>query len=1319
MKPSRENLPALALLLTVLVVNAVGLWPELSISRVDLNDNVLHFTLVERMAQAVERGENPLDCWSPEWSLGYPVLRTYQPLAHALVVLVYFALGKSVGLMTVFVWVRFLSVVLLPLSFFLAARLMGLGWLTASAAALLAPLISTNFLYGVEYGSYTWAGSGLFPQAVGSHFLLITLGLGFRSIRRGSHLALTGALLGLTFLAHLIYGYMGALSFCLLAVIPDAGLARGVRIRRAAIVGAVALMLSAFQLVPLWLDASHINHSRWEAVWKWDSFGAPQVLGWLFKGELLDHGRLPVLTLLALAGAGWIVWNWRRRRPAHSFVLWGAAFWTLLFFGRPFWGPLLTMLGVSPDMQLHRVIGGAQIFLLLAAAIGLAALWREILWGRRFRLPTPRSNTPTPHGASGPTGASAADQGVRPTIRAAAAVAVTVLLLYPMVRDRARNLANDAAWGGKNLTAYAGERQSLDATIAAVQERGGRAYAGLTAGWGGKFKVGDVPFYAFLSKANVPAVAFLYHSMALTSDIMVRFNEWNPSHYRLFNIRTVVAPAGADPPLPFFLLPLGQNGRFRIFQAPASSYFDLVDVVASVKTTRNNFYDVNDRWLESDWVSKRAHLRLDWRDDVAPPLARLAPDAALPPMPPLPSAGEVTGEQRDGEVYRAELEALRPCFALFKMTWHANWKAYVDGQPQETRMLAPGFVGVPLAPGRHAVLMRYQPESWKPAVGLAGLVAVLLLIATERRGWPARLEAWSPRFALPEVARRRLLVAAGLILLALPVCLPLFTGSVLWGHDAFSYFPRLVELHQNIAHGVLVPRWAPDLGRGTGQPLFLFHPPAIYYFGELWHLIGFDFVTAMNLACAVVVLLAAVGMFLLARLYFGDAGGWLGAAAYLYVPYFAVDLYVRSAMEEFAGFAFFAFALYGFGAYARHRRPRHWLLGATAYAGVLFCHFPAALLFTPLLVGFLGLTAWMEKSWNLLWRQAGGFLLGLGLSAFIWAPALAARQYAAMNRAVEGSGLYANHFVYLHQLFYSPWGYGLSVPGPNDGMSFALGWSHLLLALVVWIWIARTPQPGDRRLWRFFGIAAVVLCILMLQDALWFWEQMPLLQNVQLPWRLLGPVAVCLALLVAPLGGLLSHAPRWRAAGMAAAMALLIVPNLSHLHSRQLVDVDLAFWTPQQLAMRGFETTTMAEVTPRWMTGLPAYTPAAATVLSGDAEIRRPARTPFAWSSPISAKVPSTIEMNTAWFPGWEVRVDGQPAPAGPGAPSGLIVFQVPAGEHLVDVRYGRTAAEKVAAGISLAALILAMLLACLAAGKPKRGNLPPRPPAGKAPSAH
>jgi hypothetical protein len=35
----------------------------------------------------------------------------------------------------------------------------------------------------------------------------------------------------------------------------------------------------------------------------------------------------------------------------------------------------------------------------------------------------------------------------------------------------------------------------------------------------------------------------------------------------------------------------------------------------------------------------------------------------------------------------------------------------------------------------------------------------------------------------------------------------------------------------------------------------------IYYLGEFWHLLGFDFVTAMNLACAFVVLGSAGTMF--------------------------------------------------------------------------------------------------------------------------------------------------------------------------------------------------------------------------------------------------------------------------------------------------------------------------------------------------------------------------------------------------------------------------------------------------------------------------
>ena len=322
--------------------------------------------------------------------------------------------------------------------------------------------------------------------------------------------------------------------------------------------------------------------------------------------------------------------------------------------------------------------------------------------------------------------------------------------------------------------------------------------------------------------------------------------------------------------------------------------------------------------------------------------------------------------------------------------------------------------------------------------------------------WSRRVSRFRVRLAHPyfekiasPTARRRACVGAGLLLLSIPICISLFTSALPYGHDAFEYFPRMVEFHQNISSGVIFPKWAPDLSRGTGQPLFLFNPPMIYYAGELWHILGFDFITALNLACVVLVLASALGMFLLGRLHFGDGGGWLAAAAYLYAPYFSVNLYVRSDLAEFAAFPFFAFAMYGFGAYAkRPERVGYLLLGPASYAGVLLSHNASALFFTPLLLAYICVTAWVAGSWSVLSRQALAWLAGLGLSAFIWIPALVERDSVHLERLLQGYLNYSNHFVYLHQLLYSPWGYGISVAGDQDGMSFAVGWSHLLLALI-------------------------------------------------------------------------------------------------------------------------------------------------------------------------------------------------------------------------------------------------------------------------------
>jgi hypothetical protein len=697
---SKERWIVILILAAVTTWSAVGLYPDLAASRVDLNDNVSHFAYIERIVQTVEHGGNPLDTWSPESTCGFPVLRVYQPLAHLLVAAIYFLLGKSVSLMTVFVWVRFLAVLTFPLSFYAAAHLLELPVSAALAAAAASPLISSAGLFGLEFGSYVWAGNGLFPQSVAAHLFLLSLGFGFRALRRGKGLTLTGVLLGLTCLAHLIFGYMGAVSLILLAVLPDSKTPRLVRFGRTVRIGAVALALSLFQLLPLVLDGAILNHSRWEPAWKWDSFGAPGTLSYLFFGHVLDEGRLPVLSLAALAGFALIVWRWRTAALAERFAASGAILWILLLFGRPFWGPALWLFGISPDMQLHRVVAGAQVFLILLAGIAAGAAWREL---------TARRQT-------------------------SAAIVLALVALAPAVSERSAYLAKNAVWSRDNLAAYAGGAAALDAVIGRVKEIGGRVYAGVPAGWGGQHKIGAVPFFAFLSVRQVPAIAYLYHSMALTADIQLRLNEWNPAHYRLFGIRTVVAPTGIQTALPPFWTRKETIARFDIFRTPDTGYFDIVDAPAAVHATKHNFYDVNDRWLQSDWVEKRQHLLLDLGGPV-PDRLRISPDDPLPVLPPSSPAGSIASESNDDDHYHAEADVARQSYVLFKMTWHPNWHAMVDGRSATTVMLSPGFIGVPVPPGHHSIDLRYEGSAWKLWLALAGVVAIVgLRVRVDVRG---------------------------------------------------------------------------------------------------------------------------------------------------------------------------------------------------------------------------------------------------------------------------------------------------------------------------------------------------------------------------------------------------------------------------------------------------------------------------------------------------------------------------------------------------------------------------------------------------------
>ena len=551
----------------------------------------------------------------------------------------------------------------------------------------------------------------------------------------------------------------------------------------------------------------------------------------------------------------------------------------------------------------------------------------------------------------------------------------------------------------------------------------------------------------------------------------------------------------------------------------------------------------------------------------------------------------------------------------------------------------------------------------------------------------------------PRTGKKPQLLALAVVA-AMAVCFPLFTWQLPSGHDAFSYHARLVEFHENIMQGIFSPRWAPDFDYGAGQPFFIFSAPLPYYAAEMWRLLGFDSVTSFNLAAIIAILASAVLMFLLADYHFGSKAGLLAAAAYVYAPYFHVDIFVRHDFSELMAFPLYPLSLYGFSRYARERNLRFLVLGALAWSGVILAHSPSAVLFSPFLLAFVAFFGWKIQSLRAFAAMLAGIAIGIGLAAYVWLPALLELRYIHVERTLEGEFHYMHHFVYPQQFFSVMWGYGKSIPGADDQMSFSIGLGQMLLIPSA-AWLIFTEKKRAMLQWFvFLGSSLLILAVMMTPVSRSLWDHLPLLKQVQFPWRLLADTSFILAILAGLYGSASAHRRHpdiWFWVGV----AVLIVPNLSHIGPEGYYPLDTAQWTPEGLAKIGIEPGRF-EFEPKWVKQRLTNTDEKIKILSGSAVISNVRHSPILWQAESDAQTDSLVEAALLYFPGWAVSIDGANVAMEVAADSGRIQFAMPAGMHRIKIEFKRTTVRFVAESISLLTLVLVIVIFGLSYPRPR-----------------
>ncbi|HDN80862.1 MAG TPA: hypothetical protein ENG33_10415 [Chloroflexi bacterium] len=563
---------------------------------------------------------------------------------------------------------------------------------------------------------------------------------------------------------------------------------------------------------------------------------------------------------------------------------------------------------------------------------------------------------------------------------------------------------------------------------------------------------------------------------------------------------------------------------------------------------------------------------------------------------------------------------------------------------------------------------------------------------------------------------------------------PLLYPGYFWNaHDARHSVFFLFELDRSIRDGVLYPRWSPDFAFGYGYPFFNIYGPLSSYVGEVFHLLGFDFVTSVKIVFGLSIVLSGLAMFLFVRRLMGSRAALVAAMVYVYAPYHIFDIYVRAALAESVSFVFIPLVLWGGYETVMHPRWNAIVGMAFAYAGLMFTSNLVTLLITPILALYITVLVLvklldemplrgfsreyvlmlMGEFLHLAIPPATGLLLGLLLSAVFWLPAATEFKYVRTDQWMGGYYDYQDHFVYFFQLFSPRWGFDISRPGPDDDLGFQLG--IVPYALGVLSLLAFSRLKGHLKAQAVFFLALTVAVIfLALPTSLPLWEALRLVRFAQFPWRLLFIPVLSLSFL-APL--ILEATGRDTPPLSAVLLAVLVVLG-SYPYVRAEPGEPPEGGVSLAGLMRFQRTSNEMTGSTAWVREIPTWSPFADLHIAGIEVVTRidygsipddTSAVTLEWhtaSELIGYKTDRddlTITFNLFYYPGWTAyllekeddtyRVVGKLPLKPEDGPLGRVTVKVPRGLHYVLLRFEDTPIRKAGTALTWLGLMLVVVV--------------------------
>lgn len=514
---------------------------------------------------------------------------------------------------------------------------------------------------------------------------------------------------------------------------------------------------------------------------------------------------------------------------------------------------------------------------------------------------------------------------------------------------------------------------------------------------------------------------------------------------------------------------------------------------------------------------------------------------------------------------------------------------------------------------------------------------------------------------------------------ALAGLIPMLFFGLPSGHDFEFHVNSWLDVAQQWKGGVVYPRWAAGAHFGFGEARFIFYPPGSWLLGALlslalpWPLVPAAYVWITLVA-------AGVSMFFLASRSLSRHDAIFASALYAVNPYHLVIVYWRSAYAELLASCLLPLLLL-FLLRSEEEGKKTILPMALIVAAGWLANAPAAVMINYSLALLVVVLAILRRSPKALLYGAAAVVLGAALAAFYVLPAAYEEKWVNIGQVLAPGVRPQDNFLFT------------TIADPDHNhfnlLISLVAVAEITLMLVLAFFALSWRKESRSSWWAIVGWSAAS-AILMLSPTLFFWQYLPKLRFVQLPWRWLLCLNVGFAMLVC------IGARRWITRVAICGLMIAVLAGV-------WLKVQVPWWDSAADIVemhdnveegRGYEGTD--EYVPL---GADAYeikqdAPEVAARGPGRARVNMERWQAESKQFVVDATSPANLLLHLFEYPAWHVEVNGHPVKAESQETTGQMLIPVSAGENRVSVTFVRTWDRALGGVISLIGLLITVLLA-------------------------